>query len=71
MAFNLKGKFKKAKAKKWIQPVKKGYLMACCDCCLVHRLDFRVVKDRVQFRVDRAQGYTNKLRKKEGIKVTV
>ena len=28
----------------WVQPVKTGYLMECCDCGLVHRLDFRVVK---------------------------
>ena len=28
----------------WVQPVKTGYLMECCDCGLVHRIDFRVVK---------------------------
>ena len=39
---------------RWVQPVKRGYLMACCDCGLVHRMDFRVVDGRVQFRAQRA-----------------
>jgi hypothetical protein len=29
----------------WIQPKHDGYLMQCCDCGLVHELQFRVVKD--------------------------
>jgi hypothetical protein len=33
----------------WIQPLMKGYRMACCDCGLVHELVFRVVKGKVQF----------------------
>ena len=53
---------------RWVQPVPKGYLMACCDCGLVHRLDFRIVKgetkDRVQFRAQRAPRYTAKERAK-------
>jgi Zn-finger protein len=28
----------------WVTPVNHGYLMECCDCGLVHRLDFRVLK---------------------------
>jgi hypothetical protein len=26
----------------WFQPRKRGHLMKCCDCGLVHRTDFRV-----------------------------
>lgn len=65
-------RFPKQKAGKWIQPVERGYLMACCDCCLVHRLDFRVVgvrKKRVQFRVYRHIGQTKALRKRSGVVV--
>lgn len=29
----------------WIRPTPKGYRMACCDCGLVHRIDFRAIKD--------------------------
>lgn len=28
----------------WVQPVSRGYKMSCCDCGLVHVLNFRVVK---------------------------
>lgn len=37
----------------WIQPVRRGYKMACCDCGLVHKLDFRIKKARVQFAASR------------------
>ena len=28
----------------WIQPRRKNYYMKCCDCGLVHKVDFRLVK---------------------------
>lgn len=37
----------------WIQPIRRGYKMCCCDCGLVHSLDFRIRDDRVQFRASR------------------
>jgi hypothetical protein len=40
----------------WIEPVKRGFIHACCDCGLVHINDYHVgPRDRVQFktRVDR------------------
>ena len=64
--------FPKEKAGRWVQPVERGYLMACCDCCLVHRLDFRIVgirKNRVQFRAYRHIGQTKALRKRRGVTV--
>jgi hypothetical protein len=33
----------------WVQP-KEGYKMACCDCGLIHRMEFRVRGGKVQFR---------------------
>lgn len=30
----------------WINPVKRKYKMACCDCGLVHNMDFRIVEDK-------------------------
>ena len=41
------------KAGEWIQPVRRGYKMRCCDCALVHRIDFRLHHGRAQFRVYR------------------
>ena len=52
-------KFKKVKSKEWVQPIMKGYLMKCCDCGLVHKMDFRIAygktkeDNRVQLRAIR------------------
>jgi hypothetical protein len=27
---------------RWLNPKMRGYLMACCDCGLVHEMEFRV-----------------------------
>ena len=48
----------------WIQPVTKGYKMGCCDCGLVHTLDFRVKGGRAQFRVSRNNRSTAAMRRK-------
>jgi len=29
---------------RWQSPEMKGYLMGCCDCGLVHEMEFKVVK---------------------------
>lgn len=36
-------KYRQDTEDKWIRPVMHGYKMACCDCGLVHRLNFRVI----------------------------
>jgi hypothetical protein len=50
-------------AGQWVQPVRKGYKFACCDCGLVHKLDFRVKDRRVQFRVFRDNRATGQMRR--------
>jgi hypothetical protein len=35
----------KPRAGEWMFPRHDNYKMQCCDCGLVHRLDFRVVTD--------------------------
>lgn len=57
------------KSNEWVQPIRKGYKMACCDCCLVHRLDFRVVKGRAQFRARRDNRCTAQLRRRQHVTV--
>lgn len=27
----------------WLRPKRKGYRMSCCDCGLVHEMDFAVI----------------------------
>ena len=44
-------------AGEWVQPVRRGYKMMCCDCGLVHTLNFRIREGRIQlqaFRDNRA-----------------
>ncbi len=45
--------FEQIGAGEWLRPVRKGYLAACCDCGLVHRVDFRVRDGRAEFRAYR------------------
>ena len=35
---------------KWVAPKMDGYKMACCDCGLVHDMEFKVVRVRREFR---------------------
>jgi hypothetical protein len=57
-------RYEKPDAGEWVQPVRRGYKMRCCDCDLVHRMDFRIVNGRVQFRVFRDQRATAACRRK-------
>ncbi len=66
-----RGGFESPRAGEWVQPIAKGYSMGCCDCGLVHRMDVRVYKGRVQFRVWRDEPATKKQRKACGITVKV
>jgi hypothetical protein len=36
----------------WVFPVNKGFYMACCDCGLVHELDFQAFVETNQKRKD-------------------
>ncbi len=56
-------KFKQVESGEWIQPVRKGYRMACCDCGLVHRLDLRIFKGKIQLRAFRDERSTAQMRR--------
>lgn len=56
-------RYEKPKAGEWVQPIRKGYKLACCDCGLVHRMDFRTYAKRVQFRVYRDNRATAAIRR--------
>jgi len=50
-------RYHQVKEGEWVRPVMKGYKMKCCDCGLVHKIDFRVIKwgrgHKVVFRASR------------------
>ena len=62
-------KYTKPEAGEWINPVKRGYKLACCDCGLVHRLDFEHVKfgrgRKIIFRAFRDERATAAVRREE------
>lgn len=55
--------YKKVKENEWQQPIRKGYKMRCCDCGLVHDMDFRIYLGRVQLRARRNNRATAQIRK--------
>ena len=61
-------RYERPEAGEWVQPVRKGYKLACCDCCLVHRMDFVLVKygngkHKIRFRVFRDNRATAAMRR--------
>lgn len=56
-------KFKQVGPNEWQQPIRKGYKMACCDCCLVHDMDFRIYRGKIQFRARRNRRSTAMMRR--------
>ncbi len=63
-------RYEKPEPGEWVQPIKEGYKMACCDCGLVHTMNFRIVKGRVQFQAFRNNRSTAaKRRKFESIRI--
>lgn len=60
-------KYPSVKAGQWVQPVRKGYKMACCDCGLVHVLNFRIRKGRVQLQAFRDNRATGQLRRRRHV----
>jgi len=51
---------------RWVQPRMKKYFLSCCDCDLVHEMQFRVTSEgKVQFRARRAERYTAQERRKK------
>jgi hypothetical protein len=56
--------FKPLRQRQWERPVHRSYYLACCECGLTHRFNFRVVDGMVEFQVFRAPRATAEFRKK-------
>ncbi len=46
-------KYRQFKDNEWVQPRMRHHRMKCCDCGLVHEMDFRIHRGRIQFRAKR------------------
>ena len=62
-------KYKQAFDLEWIRPKRSGYKIACCDCNLVHVLDFKLESygsgKRIVFRARRDNRATSAKRRKK------
>ncbi len=47
----------------WVKPLMKGYKLACCDCGLVHGMDFKIHGKFIKFRVKRLDRSTAAMRR--------
>jgi hypothetical protein len=36
--------YRQVKSGQWVCPPRHGYRVQCCDCCLIHDVNFRLVK---------------------------
>ena len=67
--------YPKVEAGEWVTPRRRFYGMGCCDCGLVHKIEFRLVPSwhgggkKIQLRAWRDEAGTKKLRKRERISV--
>ena len=50
----------------WVQPIRKNYKMACCDCHLVHKINFRIKNGKIQLQAFRDDRSTGQLRRYRG-----
>ena len=56
-------KYKQVIENEWEQPIRKNYKMSCCDCGLVHNIDFRIVRGKIQIRGRRNNRATGQVRR--------
>lgn len=53
----------------WVQPIRKGYKIGCCDCGLVHVMNFRLIKNKngpgkkIQYQIERDNRSTGQVRR--------
>ena len=55
----------------WVQLTRRGYELECCDCGMVHRLNFRLVNQSLQFqafREERKTAATRRERRKRAVR---
>ncbi len=61
--------YRQVEAGEWVQPIRRGYKLVCCDCDLVHTVNFRLAKKSngacfIQFQAFRDEPATVAARKK-------
>ncbi len=55
-------KYYRQQAGEWVIP-EEGYRVACCDCGLVHKIDFAIEEGQIKFRAFRDNRATGQMRR--------
>jgi hypothetical protein len=56
-------KYKLIEENQWEKPIRKNYKLACCDCGLVHNVDFKIEKKAIMLRMRRNNRATAAIRR--------
>lgn len=56
-------KFKVQEDGEWVRPKMRGYKIACCDCGLVHKVNFKITKIGIMLQVFRDNRSTGQVRR--------
>ncbi len=55
----------------WIKVIRRKHKILCCDCGLVHNLNFRLKKDKIEFQAIRDNRATGQRRRYKNISVKI
>ena len=66
----MKSRYAQLRDGEWTAPTRNGFLDVCCDCLLVHVVDYRVAEGgQIQFRASRDNRKTAALRRERANKI--
>ena len=57
-------KYCRVQSGEWVFPKRRGYRMMCCDCGLVHVLNYKIVKGKIFFQAFRDNRATGQARRR-------
>lgn len=56
-------KYRQIEAGEWVRPRRRMYKLTCCDCGLVHVMNFRVRDKAIEFQAFRDERATGQIRR--------
>ena len=62
----MKTKYPVAADGEWLQPIRRGYRLKCCDCGLIHTINFRIRSGHIQFQAFRDNRATAQTKERKG-----
>lgn len=67
------GPYSQVKEGEWLDVSRRDEREQCCDCGLVHRVDYRIIekngRNKIEYRCWRDDNATKRIRKRAGIRV--